>query len=103
MNDKLRKELEARRTAEISNGEVNQVTQAIDESPDSITFLMFGEMQKVNIMPIEKACAKCWPNKSNKSHKFFHNDVKECQALQKKDGESRGFHKLICPQQIINE
>jgi len=92
----LAKELKARGTAEIINGKVVQVTQALDETKDSVTFLEFGEMKTKEIIPIEEACAKCFPHR----HTRF-KTAKECQDFQAKDGRVRGFHTLICPQQFV--
>ena len=95
MKDELRKELEKRGTAEISSGIVNQVTQAVDEKPDKVKFLVFGELQESRIMPIETACAKCTCG-------YFSTTV-QCRAFQKKDADARGFHNLICPNQFIED
>jgi hypothetical protein len=95
MKDELRKELEKRGTAEISNGVVNQVTQALDEKPDKVKFLVFGELQEMGIIPIEMACSKCTCG-------YFPTTI-QCRAFQKKDAEARGFHNLICPHQFIEE
>lgn len=92
MVDKLKKELDQRSTAEISEGIVNQVTQAIDEGGTEASYLMFGEMRKQGIIPIDEACAKC-------DHCYF-NTVKECQERQGGDAKARGFNKVICPQQF---
>jgi hypothetical protein len=91
----LIKELKQRGTAEISNGVVNQVTQALSENKDKTSYLMFGEMKESGIIPIEQACAKC---KSGVKKHF--KTVEDCQVFQKKEGESRGFHSVICPQQM---
>lgn len=96
MSDKLEKdlekELEQRSTAEISDGVVNQVTQALDESPTEATYLMFGEKKTEGIIPIDEACAKC-------DHCYF-DTVVECQERQGKDAKARGFNEVICPQQF---
>jgi hypothetical protein len=55
MKDSLEKELQARGTAEVSNGIVNQVTQAIDESKNNVEMIVFGEKIKKGIIPIEQA------------------------------------------------
>ena len=90
----LQNELERRGTAELSSiGVVNQVTQALDEQPTKVKFLLFGEMQEKEITPIEIACAKC-------DHCHF-DTVTKCQERQAKDARARGFAKLICPQQFV--
>ena len=89
---KLLVELEERGTAEISNGMVTQVTQAISESKTEVEFLIFGELKKQGIIPIEEACARC-------DHCYFAT-IKECQEHQARDGRARGFLILICPQQL---
>ena len=90
----LRHELERRGTAELSNGIVNQVTQAIDESDVSVEYLMFGEMKERTIIPIDKACFRCgfWLGKFN--------NKRECQDFQSLDAKARGFNKVICPNQF---
>jgi uncharacterized OB-fold protein len=93
MKEKLQRELNKRGTAEISNGVVNQVTQALDEKPNKVKFLIFGELQEKEIISIDKACGKC-------KHCYFPT-TKQCQERQKKDAEARGFHNLICPQQFV--
>jgi len=93
MKSTLRKELEKRGTADITNGVVNQVTQAIDEQSDKVKYLIFGELREQAIIPIEVACAKC-------DHCYFPTTT-ECQKHQKKDAMVRGFNRLICPQQFI--
>jgi hypothetical protein len=95
MDDELKKELQKRGTAEISNGIVTQVTQAISESDKEVTFLIFGEMRKQGIIPIDEACAKC-------DHCYFRT-IKQCQTHQKRDAVARGFNNLICPQQFIKD
>ncbi|MFA5036982.1 MAG: hypothetical protein WC479_07385 [Candidatus Izemoplasmatales bacterium] len=92
--NKLKKELTQRGTADITNGIVNQVTQALDEKPDKVTFLIFGEMQTKSIMPIDAACAKC-------THCYF-DTPKKCQERQSIDAKSRGFNNLVCPEQFID-
>ncbi len=92
MTEELKRELEKRGTAEISNGVVNQVTQALDEQPTKVKFLIFGELQERNIIPIGIACAKC-------NHCYFPT-VRQCQERQAKDAKSRGFTSLVCPQQF---
>lgn len=91
----LLKELDARGTAEIANGTVIQITLAIDETEESVKFLQFDELKEQRIIPIAEACSKCtwW------SGKFP--DVASCQAVQKDDAQARGFHILICPDQLV--
>lgn len=93
--DALMRELQRRGTAEISNGIVNQITQAVDEKEGEAQFLIFGEMTTRHIRPIVEACAKCtfWKGK-------FAN-IQLCQTKQQKDSKARGFSKLICPHQFI--
>lgn len=93
--DELIKELNTRGTAEISNGVVTQVTQALDETDTHVDYLLFGELKHSPIIPIEQACAKCdfWLGK--------YNSTSECQVSQKEDAEARGFHKMICPNQFV--
>ncbi len=93
MKDALKKELKKRGTAEVSKDTVMQVTQAINESSTEATFLMFGELQKQKIMPIDKACAKC-------NHRYF-KTIEQCQKQQKKDAMARGFNNVVCPEQFI--
>ena len=93
MEQELKKELEARGTAEVTDGVVNQVTQAIDENETEVEFLMFGELRKKSIISIDKACAKC-------DHIYF-DTVRECQECQREDAVARGFNKLVCPEQFI--
>ena len=95
--DELRKELEKRGTAELQpDGLVNQVTQALDEKPDKVKFLIFGEFQEKGIIPIDQACAKCdfW-------EKLFASTT-QCQERQKKDANARGFTEMVCPHQFID-
>lgn len=89
----LENELKQRGTAEITDGIINQVTQAVDETETEVKFLIFGELKSQGIIPIDEACAKC-------DHCYF-GTVKECQEHQAKHGRARGFTKLICPQQFI--
>lgn len=91
----LVKELEQRGTAEISDGVVNQVTQAVSENETDVEFLVFGEMRKQGIIPIEVACAKC-------DH-IRRGSVRECQDFQGKDARARGFTQVICPAQFVLE
>lgn len=94
MEKELRKELEQRGSAEITDGIVNQVTQALDENESEVTYLMFGELRKQGIIPINQACDKCdfWKSKFD--------NPKLCQSFQSGDAKARGFSKLICPQQL---
>jgi hypothetical protein len=92
--NELAKELGQRGTAEIGNGVVNQVTQALDEAESEITFLIFGEKKTQKIIPIDEACAKCnfWEGKFT--------TTTLCQNFQSGDAKARGFNKLVCPQQF---
>jgi hypothetical protein len=91
----LRKELNKRGSAELSpTGKVTQVTQALDETPTKVKFLIFGELKEQNIMTIEQACAKCV--------RCYYPTTKECQAKQKQDAMARGFNNMVCPQQFID-
>ena len=94
MKEELQKELNKRGTAELTNGVVNQVTQALDEKPDKVKFLIFGEMQERSIISIDTACNKC-------NHCYFPT-TKQCQERQKKDAVARGFNNVICPQQFLD-
>ncbi len=95
--DDLIKELEIRGTAEVTNGIVNQVTQTIDETETKVKFLQFGEMKTQSIIPIDEACAKCgvW--------KRIGKTIKECQEIQRKEGQARGFNILVCPKQLVGQ
>ncbi len=95
MNKKLIRELEQRGTAEISDGVISQVTQAIDESESRVSFLQFGELKSQGIIPIEEACSKCdfWEGK-------FAN-TQMCQEVQTGGAKARGFNKLICSNQFV--
>ena len=96
MKEELKKELEHRGTAEISNGVVNQVTQAINESPTETTLLIFGQLKTLKIKPIDECCKVCdFIAKREKG-------IKYCRDFQKKDAEARGFHQMICPKQFID-
>jgi hypothetical protein len=55
----LLNELQQRGTAEISNGKIVQVTQALNESKKQVTFMLFGKLQTKNIRSIDEACASC--------------------------------------------
>ncbi len=92
MTDELAKELGERDTAEITDGVVTQITQAISESKEEVEFLIFGRLKKESIIPIEQACAKC-------DHCYF-DTAKECQDFQSKDAKARGFNEVICPRQF---
>ena len=93
----LREELEKRETAEIVNGKVCQVTQALDETEDTAKFLLYGELKEEKTIPIDEACAKCgfWKGRF-KSEKL-------CQERQGKEAKARGFYKVICPNQFQSE
>ena len=96
MENELKKELEQRGTAEFSSGGIiTQVTQALNEIPSEVEYLIFGKLQKQAIIPIAVVCAKCdfWENKFS--------DITTCQQSQKKDAEARGFFKMICPNQFV--
>ncbi|KKN75186.1 hypothetical protein LCGC14_0383450 [marine sediment metagenome] len=93
-NEELEKELEKRGTAEITNGIVNQVTQALDEKETEATYMVFGEVKHRGIIPIDEACANC-------GHCYFVT-IKECQDRQGGDARARGFTKVICPQQFTD-
>jgi uncharacterized OB-fold protein len=93
MDKELLDELTKRGTAEVVDGKVVQITQALDEQPDKVKYTMFGELKENGIIPIAEACAKC-------NHKHFPT-VEECQKVQKKDAEARGFHEVVCPKQFI--
>lgn len=98
MDNELKKQLEKTGTAEISNGIVTQVTQALDEKPDKVKMLVFGKLEEKGIIPIEQACEKCtqsYPNHLGGKDK--------CREFQKKDALARGFASyLVCPQQFID-
>jgi len=94
MKEELRKELEARGTAEISNGVVSQVTQAIDESETEVKLLIFGKLQEHKVTPVDETCSKC-----NFWSKYF-KSTKACQKRQSEDARARGFSKLVCPHQL---
>ena len=90
----LREELEKRGSAEIVNGKVCQVTQALDETKDTVKYLSFGELKEQGYIPIEEACQQC----EFGNGKF--ENVKACQESQAEDARARGFHKIICPKQF---
>lgn len=92
VDKELKRRLKECGTAEISNGVINQVIQAIDETPNKVKFLAFGEMQEKEIIPIDEACAKC-------DHCYLPTP-KQCQDRQELDAIARGFPHLICPQQF---
>jgi len=91
----LAKELEQRGTAEVSDGVVNQVTQAIDETESEVKYLIFGVLKSEVIIPTTEACAKCsfWEGKFE--------GTKRCQDTQVLDAQARGFNKLVYPRQLI--
>jgi len=96
MKNELEKELHQRGTAELSkNGIVTQVTQALSETKDGVEYLIFGELKKSKIIPIDEACAKChfWEGKFS--------NFKLCQVKAGEDGKARGFTNLICPKQFV--
>ncbi len=97
MLDELAKELSQRGTVEVSDGQVNQVTQALNESDTNIDYLMFGELRHDTIIPIGQACASCdfWKGKFK--------DTIACQERQGKGATARGFAKIICPHQIVEK
>ena len=97
MGNELQKELEKRGTAELTDGVVTQITQAIDEKTDSVKMLVFGEMMEKKIKPIQETCAVCdeW-----QTYRFT--DIAQCQESQKEDAVARGFNELICPNQFID-
>jgi len=90
----LRQELERRGTAELNNGIVNQVTQAISEEGSRVEYLMFGEMKKQSIIPIERACFCCnfWRGEFN--------NRQACQDFQSRGAKAKGFNEVICPNQL---
>ena len=92
--EELRKELGQRGTAEISNGLVTQITQAISESDTEVEFIQFGILKKQGVIPIDQACAKCsfWKGKFD--------TINVCRQVQAGDAQARGFHKVICPNQL---
>ncbi len=97
--NELIRELSKRGTAEVTvspTGEVtvNQVTQAIDEQPGRVKLLLFGELREFKCLPIEQVCSQC----SGWKPRF--KSVGDCQAMQKKDAEARGFHGVVCPRQL---
>jgi len=74
------------------------VTHSIEETEDTVTFMIFGQMKTRRIISIDKACSKCT---SWKKHGF--KIIQECQAFQSGDSKRRGFSKLICPKQLLEE
>ena len=93
--DRLQRELQERGTAEVVNGEVLQVTQALDETQCRAKFIAFGELRDCSVKPIAEACASCieWMD-----HGF--NSTTVCQHRQAEDARKRGFTKVICPCQF---
>jgi hypothetical protein len=75
------------------DGKITPATQAIRETENQVTFLLFGRPTTQDYIPIDETCSKC------KETHF--KDVKICQARQKEDAERRGFTKIICPNQLI--
>jgi hypothetical protein len=94
----LMRELQERGTAEVVNGEVLQVTQALDESQGRAKFILFGDLHECAIIPIDEACAKCASGAKRR-----HATVKECQERQAKDARARGFTSVICPEQFAEK
>ncbi len=94
MNNKIIDVLQKRGAAEIVNGKVCQVTQAIDETDSEVKYITFGNMRKQKIIPIDEACSTCqfWKN-------HFESTAK-CQERQSKDAWNRNFFKMICPKQL---
>ena len=89
--------MEEGRVYEVTKAGILPATQAIDDSGEEARYLMFGELRKEKIIPIEEACSKCvfWKGKFD--------SVEKCQIFQKKDAEMRGFTKVICPDQFSEE
>jgi len=81
----------------IAGVNVVPVTQAIDDSENEATFLSFGELTTKKIRSIEEACSKCdfWKGRFS--------DTAKCQEAQGSDARGRGFSKLVCPEQFIEE
>jgi len=97
VKDELSQELRERGTAEVVNGKVCQVTQALDETADTAKFLIFGQLQERKTIPIDEACSKCgfWKGR-------FKNE-ELCQERQARDARARGFHQVMCPEQFQGE
>jgi hypothetical protein len=94
MDSELIKELNKRGTVELHpTGKVNQVTQALDETPTRVKLAIFGEIKTFGVIPINDACAKC-------DHCHFAT-VKQCQDRQSIDAKARGFNQIICPEQLL--
>jgi len=93
-NEDLMKELEARGTAEVINGTVVPITQALSESEDTVEYLMFGNLRREAIIPIDEACSMC----DFRGSKF--QTVGQCREFQAKGSKDRGFYKLICARQL---
>jgi len=89
-------ELNERGTAEVVNGEVLQVTQALGESPGKAKFITFGELHDCGVIPIEVACAHC-----HNSARVRFATVGECQARQGREAKARGFTSVVCPNQFV--
>lgn len=83
---------------QLIGGNLVPVTHAIEETEDSATFMMYDEMKTHRVMPIGEACAQCT---SWKKHGF--KSIQECQAFQGGDAIRRGFRKLVCPKQFVEE
>ena len=94
MDKELKKELEQRGTAEVSNGVVTQVTQALEETETKARVLLFGEMREFTVKPIGECCEVCdlW--------KKYSKSIQDCQSKQKVDAAARGFNLVICANQL---
>jgi hypothetical protein len=95
MDDELIRELEKRGTAEVTDSGVCQVMQAIEESETHTKFLLFGRIVEHEIAPLDETCAKC------KSWKQVFDSIEECQEVQQADAKARGFHIVVCANQLI--
>lgn len=95
MKRDLEQELRQRGTAEVSeDGTVTQVTQALSETKNEVTLLVFGELKKIKIRSIEEVCP-CAMAKHFKTKE-------DCQSSQREDAKARGFLQVICPEQFID-
>jgi hypothetical protein len=92
--DELEKELNKRGTAEIIEGKVHQITQAIDEDEKQAKVIVFGELRKFGVKPIEECCP-C-------NFLKHYSSIQECRERQKKDAIGRWFTSIICPEQLID-
>jgi len=88
--------LDENRAYEVTGESILPATQALDETDTEVSFLSFGVLTKVPIKSIEEACEECgsWKKRGG---------LKECRSIQKRDSVVRGFQKLICPNQFIEE